>query len=387
MNQCRFVSLASLASCLTFAPLGADRPVPLEEGSRGKPYANDVAYEVLFHYTLLGYAMYSDAFSAVAELWKEIKVFDEAPSEPTFLQARHAWQTSRLAYDRTEVFRFPRSPIEEENLEELINAWDVQAGVVEADIIGDPDAFPEISRQVLVQLSRSPEAPGVVTGWHVVEFLLWGPVGTERDARLTKFTDDGLADRRRAFLRAAMDLLVFHIGRVRGDWEEENYDNFAGAFLMERQDVVLGAVFTGISTLTREVMAGERLRAPLADNDPAQLLSRYSDTTTDDLLANLEGLKSIYGGTYVTSHGRPVTGDGFKVLVASVDAALAEALDAALENATAKVEAIPRPLGIVLAEGDPAERATVIAAAEALEAVSDLTERAKVVLGVDDQTF
>ena len=108
-----------------------------------------------------------------------------SPTRPTenLDAAKEAWLTARDEYGPTEAFRFYGGPIdnEETGVEGLVNAWpldeayiDYVDGDPEAGIVNNPDEHPTIDADALVAANEQGGEANVSTGWHAIEFLLWG---------------------------------------------------------------------------------------------------------------------------------------------------------------------------------------------------------------------
>lgn len=358
----------------------ADREIAITAKPEGQPYANELAYEVLFHYTLLGFALYGDAFKEAVTLWQVNKALAETPTQEQLSAARLAWKDARKAYERAEVFRFQSSPIEAKGLGTALNTSPIKESLIEKDspeatpgIIDDPETYPKINRQLLVKLARQDKFAGVLTGWHVIEYLLWGKDSSLEGPgvrAITDFTEAPFASRRLEYLKTVSDLLVFHLGRLRTDWEDENYDNFAGSLLMEEQSAVIQRVFRGLRHLLRDELLAKRLRQPLAQGDPALEHSPYADTTLQDVQAVLEGLLAIYTGRYTPLRSEAMEGKGLQTLVKSVDEKLASEMEVAITKASASLATIQSPFDRLIVEKekapDYAQLQTFIANLEAL---------------------
>lgn len=83
-------------------------------------------------------------------------------------------------YGQTEAFRFYAGPIDDEaGLEGFINAWpldevyiDYVKGKTKGGIINNPKIA--ITEQKLRSLNERGGEQNIATGWHAIEFLLWG---------------------------------------------------------------------------------------------------------------------------------------------------------------------------------------------------------------------
>ena len=127
--------------------------------------------------------MYSRSLTSAEALDQAIDRFLNDPSAARFDAAKRAWLLARDDYGPTEVYRFYDGPIdnEEDGVEVLVNAWpldeayiDYVVGSPNAGIINNPADFPSIDADLIVSLNEEGGEENVSTGWHAIEFLLWG---------------------------------------------------------------------------------------------------------------------------------------------------------------------------------------------------------------------
>jgi len=174
---------------------------------------------VLNHYADLVYANYSDTLSTARTMQAAIDAFLASPSADTQKAAQAAWRQAREFYGQTEAFRFYGGPIDDDNGPEgRINAWpmdeshvDSVEGADEVGLINDR-SFAITKASVSDQNERGGEE-NIATGYHAIEFLLWGQDKSETGPGNRPYTDfvDGQkpnADRRRLYLKTITDLLV-----------------------------------------------------------------------------------------------------------------------------------------------------------------------------------
>src|SRR5690606_31905515 len=108
--------------------------------------------------------------------------FTQTPSLVTHQMAKQAWIYARQPYGKTEVFRFYNGPIDrDQGPEGLLNAWpldeayiDYVVGAPQSGIINNITEFPEITKELLISLNELDGEKNVSTGYHAIEFLLWG---------------------------------------------------------------------------------------------------------------------------------------------------------------------------------------------------------------------
>ena len=100
------------------------------------------------------------------------------PTDATLAAARKAWVAARPAYLVTETFRFYDGPIEE--LEGQINAWPMNEAFIDY-VEGKPERRHhqrsrdrDLDRRDSIAKNQVTDEADVTTGWHAIEFLLWG---------------------------------------------------------------------------------------------------------------------------------------------------------------------------------------------------------------------
>src|SRR4029077_6404746 len=107
----------------------------------------------------------------------------------------------------------------------------------------------------------------VSTGYHAIEFLLWGQdlkglIGGAGERPASDYDPSacthGNCARRAAYLKAASDLLGLDMEEITADWRAGGK---AGAELLAKgNDGALAEILTGLGSLTFGEMAGERMK-------------------------------------------------------------------------------------------------------------------------------
>jgi putative iron-regulated protein len=169
----------------------------------------------------------------------------------------------------------------------------------------------------------------VATGYHAIEFLLWGQDlnGHGTGAGNRPWTDYAVGDactndncdRRSAFLIAATDLLVSDLEWMAAQWID---GGAARAELTGNTDAGLAAILTGMGSLSYGEVAGERMRLGVMLNDPEEEHSCFADNTHNDHYYDGLGVQNIYLGEYIRVDGSLVSGPSLSDLVAETNAAL-----------------------------------------------------------------
>jgi putative iron-regulated protein len=354
------------------------------------------AHAQIVSYGELVYRNYTDAYQAVLKLQQAVDDFVADPADDAdevLNQVRQAWLDSRFSYGETEAFRFYEGPIDfgkrpdgTQGPEGLINAWplneayiDAVQGNSNAGIINDPNI--PITREALIKRNASDDEADVTTGYHAIEFLLWGQDFNadgpgNRSAR--DFVGAGAAARRRTYLKVATDLLVEQLHGLVVAWAPHDKHNYRAQFeALDARDSI-SKILTGLATLSGFELGYERLATALDSGSQEDEQSCFSDSTAVDIVANVTGVANVYFGRYGDYQGA-----GIDTLVAARHPALNELLKEQLTRSLELASAIDRPFDKTVATppGSP-QRAKVEALITSLQTQTRLLKQAGVVLGV-----
>lgn len=297
-------------------------------------------------------ATYGDALASALVLKTEIAAFLSDPSEDTLSAAKEAWLASREPYLKTEAYRFYDGPIDnpDNGPEGQLNAWpldeayiDYVASDAEAGIVNDPSL--EISADALVALNEEGGEKNIATGYHAVEFLLWGQDLSEDGPGARPFTDYTTADnaeRRAEYLKVVTELLVKDLESLVQAWAPLE-DNYRKAFLAESPREKMRRVLTGLIVLSGFETGGERLQTAYDTQDQEDEHSCFSDNTHRDMVGDILGIQDVYLGNYTKLDGTKLSGTGFFDVVKAKDSALAEELRDRIETSLELAEALKPP--------------------------------------------
>jgi len=197
-------------------------PVP---GRRSDHYAEGVS------------ASYEASLETATAMDVAIDAFVADPTDESLEAAKESWLGARESYGLTEAFRFYGGPIdnEENGPEGLINAWPLDEAYVDyvdgdeaAGIVNDPDTYPTIDAELLTSLNEQGGEANISTGWHAIEFLLWGQDLSDDgpgERPVSDYTTADNADRRATYLTVASDLLLEHLTGLVEAWapDAENF--------------------------------------------------------------------------------------------------------------------------------------------------------------------
>ena len=339
-------------------------------------------------YAEIVYASYGDSLTTAQALREALKAFVADPSEATHQAAKAAWLAAQEPYGQTEVYRFYGGPIDgEDGPEALLNSWpldeafiDYVEGDPQAGIINNPEQYPDISQDLLIGLNQVDSEESVTTGYHAIEFLLWGQdfnADGPGDRPYTDYIAGGTAanpERRAAYLLATADLLVQHLEELIAAWEPNLPDNYRAAFLALPPEEATRNILTGMGVLSKSELAGERIFTALDNQDQEDEHSCFSDNTHRDIITNAQGIRNVYLGGYTRLDGSVISGTGLQQVVALVDPALNERVLALSEQVQAAVETIHVPFdqGIILAATRPHILETVYALQDQGDAFAEI---------------
>ncbi len=353
-----------------------------------QPQATATYATVASHYAALVHANYSDTLAAAQEMQAAIAAFVAAPSADGLAAARKAWLGAREFYGQTEAFRFYSGPIDDDKGPEgQINAWpldeayvDYVQGKPKAGLINDPKF--KITKANLAKFNERGGEENISSGWHAVEFLLWGQDLSETGPGNRSFEDyvDGKtpnADRRRQFLTVATALLVDDLGTVTKAWAP-GQKNYRTRFEKGGKESVR-KIIVGLGSLSRGELSGERMEVALNSQDQEDEHSCFSDNTHRDIVTNAQGIQNVWLGQYKKRDGSVLQGPGVRDLVAAKKADLAEKTTAQVASSVAAAEAIPAPFDRAIGKGSPGRPAVEKTIASLVEQSKQLVESANAV--------
>ena len=380
-----------IASALTLGTLAATPASAAQPAAASARPSALQASAVVQHYSTLVYANYNDTIAAAQQMQKAIHAFLAKPSPATQNAARKAWLDAREFYGQTEAFRFYDGPIANaDGPEGQINAWPMDESYVDY-VVGDDNAglinnrkLP-ITKERLAALNEHDGEENISTGWHAIEFMLWGQDLDDHGPGARPYTDfvDGKkpnADRRRAYLKVVTELLLDDLQSVADQWKPGVKNNFRAAF-DQGGDESLRKVFIGLGSLSRGELAGERLEVAMASRDQEDEHSCFSDNTHRDAVTNAQGIQNVWLGHYQRRNGTVLQGPGLRDWVAAQDPVIAEKTSLQIAKSVASAHAIPAPFDqAIQGARDSAARAKIQATIDSLTQQSkDLVDAAKAV--------
>lgn len=359
-------------------------------GGSGGP-DDDLKTSVVETYAAGAHASYARSLASARALDAAIDSFLASPSQPRLDAAKHAWLRARDDYGVTEIYRFYNGPIDNEadGPEGLINAWPLDEAYIDY-VEGDPGAgvinnsgdYPVIDADLLVSINEEGAEENVSTGWHAIEFLLWGQDLNAYGPGyrpVSDYTTAANADRRATYLATVSDLLVSHLNDMVEAWAPGR-NNYRAQFTSKDADEALTDIITGIGEMSRGELAGERMTVAYEERSQEDEHSCFADNTIADIVANASGVQRVYLGQY-----GDVNGPGIMDLIAAEDQELAESLGAEIARSVSLAKNIPPPFDNHLMEGIPdseSGRQAILATIEALETQTDTIVSAAEMVGI-----
>jgi len=330
--------------------------------------------DVLHTYADIALAKYEDSLATARELQKRVADLVAAPGDETLAAAKDAWRAARVPYQQTEVYRFGNAIVD--GWEGRVNAWPLDEGLIDyvdasygaesaenayytANVIANPtlvfgattiDAT-TLDGDLIRSLHEIDEVEAnVATGYHAIEFLLWGQDlnGTGPGAGARPWTDyaaeqctGGHCERRAAYLKAVTGLLVADLEEMVGNWQADGAARSALAAGSPEQG--LATILTGMGSLSYGELAGERMKLGLLLHDPEEEHDCFSDNTHSSHFYDALGIQNVYLGRYQRFDGGFVEGPALSDLVKAkapdLDAEMRAKLDATLEAMAAITDA------------------------------------------------
>lgn len=350
----------------SIAPVAAETK-PAQAAQAAGPKARDV----IVSYANQAEAMYTNSYLAAKEMQVAIEAFIANPSAQTHQAAKDAWKKARDPYQITEAFRFGNPVVDE--WEGNVNAWPLDEGLIDyldksrgtssdenplyaANVIASKTIrigkktvdVSKITPKLLHQLnSAAGVESNVASGWHAIEFLLWGKDlhGTERGAGERPWTDydtkactGGNCERRADYLKVATQTLVDDLKEMSDDWGAKG--KARTALLKKKDKAGLAVIFTGLGSLSYGELAGERMKLGLLLHDPEEEHDCFSDNTHNSHYYDEVGIQDVYYGRFTRIDGTSFSGPSVADLVRAKDPKIADEIDAKMAAALAALKVI-----------------------------------------------
>ncbi|MDD2291096.1 MAG: imelysin family protein [Aliarcobacter sp.] len=309
-------------------------------------------------YSNIALDVYSDTLKDAKALQTAIDEFSKKPTLENLNKAKNAWLVSRESYGQTEAFRLSNGPVDSEDgwinaaygaKEGQINAWPLDENMIDytidengkktsgniIDTVGKFNPGGEESKEVdvskitvdaITELNENGGDANVASGYHAIEFLLWGQDqdysnflkdGITKGAKtaglrpLKDFTTDKNAARRLAYLKVASEKLVNDLEAIKSAWEK-NVDGTKGLYQAALKGQITGEdaskniesaaalkqIIAGMGVFVKSELANERIAVAVLTPSEEDEHSCFSDNTHRDIVNNYLGFKNVLTATY-----------------------------------------------------------------------------------------
>jgi putative iron-regulated protein len=312
--------------------------------------AANVEAPVVRQYAINLHQNYADVVVKVQALQSAVDAFVASPSQAGMDAARQAWLDAHGIYGECEVSRFYAGPIDE--LQGGMNEWPIDENFIDytfgnptGGIINDTVTYPQLTEQVLRAADERGGIENLSTGFHAIEFLLWGQRADQTqgpgDRPYTDYVDGGThanQDRRRTYLSTVTSMLVSDMQVLTSEWDLGDASSYASKLVAGDPHEGITRMMKGLSQMAIAEIFYERLSDPVITKDRKDEESCFSESTQIDLIANAKGVENVYLGRYGDLQG-PSLSD----LVRAKDPALDMQMRQQLAAVRAALEAIPPP--------------------------------------------
>lgn len=300
--------------------------------------ANSVISEALDGYREVARLSYHNAHLSAKLLRQSVDALLANPSEIRLADARQAWRNARKDYSQTEAFRFGNWFVDE--WETQINSWPIDEGYIDYvddssyiasatnplarhNVVANPkvtiggtelDSANLVWSKVIFLHEASDHETNVMSGYHAVEFLLWGQDlnrhgGGAGERPATDYSKQPNAcssgnqqapiencQRRRKILQILTEHLEFELRIMSARWTADN-GSYGDRLVTGNPKEGLRRALFGITALSGDELAGERMLVPLYANSPEEEQDCFSDDTHNSLFYNHQGVVNIYTGS------------------------------------------------------------------------------------------
>lgn len=384
--------------------------------------ANVTQEQVVEHYADIAHAVFADALTTAKTLDQSIESFLSAPSAAKLEEVKQAWLDSRVPYQQSEVFRFGNAIVDD--WEGQLNAWPLDEGLIDyvsadyqyelgneganANIVANKQLqigattldVAKLTPQTIADLNEvGGSEANVASGYHAIEFLLWGQDlnGTNAGAGARAYTDfavgdactNGNCDRRGEYLKATAELLIQDLEWMEKQWSADEKGNYREELVNGSAENGLRKMLFGMGSLSLGELAGERMKVALEANSTEDEHDCFSDNTHNSHYYNEQGIYNVYTGIYKRQDGSLLSGPSLNDLVAQKDKQAAKEIQKQFDVTRAQVgqlvtsaETNGQFFDQLIASGNTQGNALVNETIMSLVAQTESIERAAKIVGI-----
>lgn len=361
---------AALAGILTVSgctkqtddTVATDTQTATEEATKTSVAEQANIDRLLISYSDMAHAIYKDSLDTAKALQTAVNTYVEMPNQDNLDAAKAAYKAARLPYSQTEVFRFDegfvrandkRAVANIDGWEGQVNAWPLDEALIDyvsasyegeyssKDNIINSDSIAvgsikqdtsEITPELLVEMNEiGGSEANVTTGYHAIEFLLWGQDvnGVDEGAGNRPFSDylttDGqctsgettnteasICERRGQYLKAATQLLVNDLTAMEAQWQPDSENTLRSDIMARKDDNSLRQILYQMGSLALGELASQRMQVAFVTGSTEDEHDCFSDLTHLSYANNAFGIQNIFNGDYESLDGNSVGGYGVK---------------------------------------------------------------------------
>lgn len=317
---------------------------------------------LIISYSDMAQAAYKDSLDTAKLLQMAVNTYVETPTQSNLDDAKSAYKASRQPYSQTEVFRFDEGFITADDKravgsidswEGQVNAWPLDEALIDyvsdsyegeynsKENIINSDSITvgslkqdtsAITPELLVDMAEiGGSEANVTTGYHAIEFLLWGQdnngVGAgagnrpfsdyvTTDGQCTSgentMTNTSLCERRGQYLKAVTQLLVNDLTAMEAQWQSQSENTLRSDIVARKDSNALRQIMYQMGSLALGELASQRMQVAFVTGSTEDEHECFSDLTHLSYANNARGIQNIFTGSYQTIDDETIGGYGIK---------------------------------------------------------------------------
>ncbi|CAM1366705.1 conserved hypothetical protein [Tenacibaculum litopenaei] len=401
----RFFQIAAIIAVTVIAKSCSSEETPVDD-------KKVTAKEVIINYAKIVHQNYLDSYNSAVTMQNAITAFTTTPTQENLDKAKKAWLTAREFYGQTEAYRESDGPIDTSsnawsiNNEGQMNAWPLDEGYIDY-VTASSDSYSgytaykggiiagteTINEALLVGKNEKENDESISTGWHAIEFLLWGqdetnPKEVKPGQRpLSDYTTDAKKERRKTYLNVVTSILVKDLKKLADTWAQGG--QYYTVFMALPENEALKNIVKGPFFLANEELSEERMSKP-ADSDKGidncgqeDEHSCFSDNTHRDVVTNAQGIINVIFGKYGN-----ISGPSFYDLVKQKDETSAATLKAKADEMMTAINKIDQsaknnvPFDLLLLRESITSPGIVIQGAQSLKTLGNHISASATVINI-----
>ncbi|MGY8686742.1 MAG: imelysin family protein [Verrucomicrobiales bacterium] len=348
-------------------------------------YQGDILAVIKQHAEVCSSA-YRIAWQKADVLRGKVQVFLAESDSKNHAAVRKAWIDAFMAYMETEGLRGFGTPAD--SLHRQIEAWPIDPskidsvpGNVQTGLVHDRTGMTQLTLSGILQ-QHQPSTGNVLTGFHALEFLIFG-VDQYDDGNGSRTFMDYVKimgfERRRELLEILANLLSADIQKLFDAWHPSEQGNYRAQFMAKSPEEALKVLFTGLVSVCGDGLGGKLSRA-LASGDQKDEVCNFSDTSLDAIRHAITGRKNVLKGK---APGRVAEQDEKPILalIAKADTSLATEIESGFAAMASELQSLSQPFDQLIKKGNTAGRNTLEGVLDSLKKQQDLLVIAANALG------